>query len=129
MQQPTPTSGKVPPQRIISRGPQKRGRWISWREVPLLLVLVWGFLYLPTQGSTLQRTRLGYLFLGLAALLVCLNLMMVAKRRSVVPGLLSFVGTGAVLALADDWALRAGLMVCVVAADFGVLRWARSRHP
>jgi len=129
MEQPTPTPGKVAPQRIISRGPQKKGWRISWREVPLLVFVVWGFFYLPTQGSSLQRARLGYVFLVLGILLLCLNLLMVAKRRSVVPVVPSLFAMAAVLALTDDWGVRAGIIACVVAADSGVLWWARSRHP
>jgi predicted branched-subunit amino acid permease len=129
MEQHTPTPAKASPQRIV-RAPQKgMRRWMGWRELPLLAILVWVFLVLPTQGSALQRARLGYFFLALAALFLTMNLTMVAKRRSVVPVLLSLSGTATVLGLADDWFVRAALILCVVALDAGVLLWARSRHP
>ena len=129
MEEHTPIPGKGGPQRIVSTGQQKRSWRIRWREVPLLLILVWVFIYLPSQGSSLQRARLGYMFLALTLLSLSLNLIMVAKRRSVVPVVPSLLGMAAVLGLVDDWWGRAGLIVCAVAADAGVLLWARSRHP
>ena len=129
MKQHTPAPRKTAPQRIISTGRQGKSRWIGWRGVPLLLILIWVFLYLPTQGSSLQRARLAYVFLVLGFLVLALNLLMVAKRRSVVPVVTSFFGSGAALGLMEGWLARAGFILCVVALDAGVLLWARSRHP